>query len=236
MPAVIIINQPTKPPGGLGTSRDDLVTGLVVTATNNTAEGTYLWTLLDVPIRSALIRGTTGIAAAFTFTPDVKGTYRLALQVNGSAVPADNAVNFGAVLSFGAKTLGWRYLGAGESNNEDNIVKAGLGFPSNINPRGWATEQDLEQEQTELAAYEIANAVTVSPGIGPGLDRVVRLDPNTGKFDPSVVPGGAGDLNFSYKTVVAASTITIPNNQQMLVSGGMTVDGTVNLFGEIVLI
>ena len=236
MPAVIIINQVTRPPGGLGTSRDDLVTGLVVTATNNTAEGTYLWTLLDVPIRSALVRGTTGIAASFTFTPDVKGTYRLSLQVNGSTIPADNAKNFGAVLSFGPKTLGWRYLGAGESNDEDNIVKPSLGFPSNINPRGWATEQDLEQEQAELAAYEIANAVTVSPGICQGLDRVVRLDPTTGKFDPSVVPGAGNDSNFSYKTVIAASTITIPSNQQMLVSGGLTVDGTINLFGEIVLI
>lgn len=235
MPANIIVNQLTKPPGFPGISRDDLSTALVVTATNNTVEGSYLWTLADVPIRSALIRGTQGTSAAFTFTPDVKGTYRLTLQVNGSTLPADNFVAFGAVLSFGPKTMGWRYLGAGESNNEDNITKPGLNLPGNVNVRGWATDRDLQLEDTELAAYEVANAVTVSPG--PGNDNVVRLDPGTGKFDPSVIPGvGAGSDNFSYKLVAPLVTITIPGNQQMLVHGGMTVDGTVNLFGEIVLL
>ena len=48
--------------------------------------------------------------------------------------------------------------------------------------------------------------------------------------------GGGGVDNFSYKTVIAASQITIPVNQQMIVSGGFEVDGTVNLFGEIILL
>lgn len=42
--------------------------------------------------------------------------------------------------------------------------------------------------------------------------------------------------NFSFKTVVVNSVLTIPVNQQMLVSGGFNVLGTVNLFGEIVLL
>jgi len=118
----------------------------------------------------------------------VKGTYVVSLQVNGSALAADNAESFCAIVTSGAKTLGWRYLGAQEKNQADNQVKAGLGFPSNINTRGWATERDLQLEQTELAAYEAANAVLVSPGIGVGLDRFVRLDATTGILDPSVLP------------------------------------------------
>lgn len=236
MPAQIIFNQPTKPAGLPGKSRDDLATGLVVTATNSTAEGSYLWTLTDVPIRSALIRGTQGTFPTFTFTPDVKGTYRLTLQVNGSTLPSENDAAFGAVLSFGPKTMAWRYLGAGENDQEDNIDKPGLNFPGNTNARGWATARDLQLEDTELAAYEVANAVTVSPG--PGADNVVRLNPVTGKFDPSVIPGGSGGGpdNFSYKRVAPAVTITVPVDQQMLVHGGLVVDGTITLLGEIVLL
>lgn len=236
MPASIIINQVTRPPGSPALSRDDLVISQVVTLTNNTVEGSYLWTLLDVPIRSVLIRGTTGIFPSFTFTPDVKGTYRVSLQVNGSTLPVDNQILFGAVLSFGAKAMAWRYLGAGEANLEDNVLKPGLGFIGDVNPRGWATERDLQLEDTELAAFEVANAVTVSPG--PGLDRMARLDPATGQFDPSLIPGGGGSGtdNFSYKLVTSTTTVTIPANQQMLVHGGLTVDGQINLFGEIVLL
>ncbi len=190
MPAQIILNQPTKPPGGIGKGRRDLATGLVVTATNNTVEGSYLWTLTDAPIRSALVRGTTGTSAAFTFTPDVKGTYVLTLQVNGSTLTADNEQTFGAVVSFGAKTLGWRYLGAGEQDQADNINYPGLGFPGNTNTRGWATERDIELEQTETATYDVLNAATVSPGLG--LDSLTRINPATGRLDPSLIPAATG--------------------------------------------
>jgi hypothetical protein len=95
------------------------------------------------------------------------------------------------VVTFASKTLGWRYLAAFEQNQDDNQVKAGLGFPGNVNIRGWSTERDLQLEQVELAAYEVANAVVVSPGAGAGLDRLVQLDETTGLFDPSVLPGTA---------------------------------------------
>lgn len=48
--------------------------------------------------------------------------------------------------------------------------------------------------------------------------------------------GPGGLENFSYKTVIATKTLLIPQYQQMIVSGGMTVDGTVILNGEITLI
>jgi hypothetical protein len=167
-----------------------------------------------------LVRGTTGSGATFGFTPDVKGTYRVTLQVNGSSFPSDNDVIFGAVLSFGPKSMGWRYLAAGEADNEDNSLKPGLGFPGNINVRGWATENDLNREQQELAAYEVANAVVVSPGIGN--DNLVHLDTLTGKLDPSVVPGGS-----------SLGTLTGATNEQETVLGLKRVIGGMQLDGSL---
>lgn len=191
MPASIIFDQVTKSAGIAGDAREDFDTALLVTCSNATGESSYLWTLIDVPIRSALVRGTTTVTATFSFTPDVKGTYLVTLQVNGSPLTSDNAESFCAVVTFAAKALGWRYLAALEQNQDDNQLKAGLGFPGDLNTRGWATERDLQMEQTELAAYEVANAVVVSPGAGAGLDRLVQLDETTGLFDPSVLPGAA---------------------------------------------
>lgn len=48
--------------------------------------------------------------------------------------------------------------------------------------------------------------------------------------------GPGGLENFSYKTVIPSKTLLIPKYQQMIVSGGFEVDGTVILAGEIVLI
>lgn len=221
MPATITVNQVSKPAGVAGRSRDDLDVGLLVTCSNTTAESTYAWTLVDVPIRSALVRGMTGTGATFAFTPDVKGTYRITLRVNGSEFPSDNDVIFGAVLSFGDKTLGWRYLAAGEADNEDNTVKTGLGFPGDINPRGWATENDLNREQQELAAYEVANAVVVSPG--PGTDNLVKLDSLTGQLDPTVIPSD-GDSGPSTITGATNEQETVLGLQRVI--GGFTLDGS----------
>lgn len=204
MPAQITINQVTRPPGVVNTSRSDLVVGQVVTCSNATAEGSYLWTLTDVPIRSALVRGSTATTPTFTFTPDVKGSYRVTLQVNGSLFPADTQTLFGAVLSFGSKTLGWRYFASGEANNEDNQTYVGLGFPGNVNPRGWSTQEDLEREQVETATWEVQNAVITTPG--PGTNNLVRIDPVTGQIDPSLVSTGPG----SSASVVSGITFTVP--------------------------
>jgi len=190
MPALILIDQIPKPPAVANQSRRDLDAGVLVTCSNQVPATSYLWTLVDVPIRSALVRGTTGASPTFTFTPDVKGTYVIELEVDGGAAPTDTVQRFGAVESFGAKALGWRYLGAGETDEEDNQEYLGLGFSGDINPRGWATPRDLQMEETEESVWETQNAAVVSPGLGD--DRLVKLDSATGKLDPSVVPVSPG--------------------------------------------
>ena len=188
MPASIIFNQPTTPAGVAGKARNDIVIGQPVTCTNSTVATTYLWTLLDAPIRSALTRGLTVTTASFSFTPDVKGTYLVSLRVNGSAFTTDNATSFVAVLS---ADLGWRYLGAGEER-VDNTTKTGLGFPGNVNTRGWATDRDLQLEETEAVIVDVNDAVVVSPGLGTS--NLVRIDLATGQIDPTLIPGGASGV------------------------------------------
>lgn len=58
---------------------------------------------------------------------------------------------------------------------------------------------------------------------------------NTGESGNVFEDGGGGD-NFSYKKVVATKTVRIPTNQQMIVKGGITIDGTLILDGELELI
>src|SRR5690606_10838935 len=120
-----------------------------------------------------LTRGATGVNPTFTFTPDVKGTYLVRLQVNGSSDPADNGSTYFAIHSFGSKALGWRYKAQGETA-EDNETYPGLGFPSDVNPRGWATDEDLVYEDLEEAVWEIQNALTSYAGL---TSRIVMTNP-----------------------------------------------------------
>jgi hypothetical protein len=188
MPASIIFNQPGTPAGVAGKARSDFIISppTLVTCTNSTVETSYAWELVDVPIRSALVRGSAGVGASFTFTPDVKGTYLVKLTVNGSPFSTDTARSFCAVLSTGA---GWRYKAAGETE-EDNQTYTGLGFPSNINTRGWATDEDLTYEEIEVAVTAVQNAVVTSPG--PGTAPLAKLNTATGKFDTTVIPLTSG--------------------------------------------
>lgn len=48
--------------------------------------------------------------------------------------------------------------------------------------------------------------------------------------------GGGGVENFSYKVIPSGKSVTIPQNQQMVVSGGFTLNGELILEGELSLI
>jgi len=225
MAAAILINQTTRPAGVLGVARDDGVIDQVVTCSSGTVAASYLWVLVDVPIRSGLTRGTVGVGSTFTFTPDIKGTYLVSLQLNGSSLAGDNAQNFIAIKSFGIWTRAWRYLAAREQNI-DNILRPGLGFPGNVNTRGWATNEDLIFEEIEEATARVLTAVTTSPGAG--VDALVKLDPITGQFDPSVV---ATPVSFARWHVPAAQVVNVPTDHEYLVSGPLVLEAgaTINL-------
>jgi hypothetical protein len=117
--------------------------------------------------------------------------------------------------------MAWRYPGHTETL-EDNQDYPGLGFPGDVNPRGWATNDDLILEDTEEAVARVTNAVVVSPGAG--FDSLVKLDTATGQFDPSVIPGGVSGLGFPRFRLPTGVTITVPEDFQYLVKGPLTVD------------
>jgi len=66
----------------------------------------------------------------------------------------------------------------------------------------------------------VLTAVTVSPGLGP--DALVKLDPGTGKFDPSVIPG-AGSIGIKYHLLIT-DAIVVPTDFQYLVQGAILID------------
>jgi len=185
MPANIVFTQnghSSSPGAAL-----EVEPGLPVVCSNTTAASIYVWTLADVPIRSSLVRGTKVSAATFAFTPDVKGTYLVSLQVNNSKNAEDNASGFCAILS---EQMGWRYRAAGEANEDIGRINDfngnSLGFPNDINERGWATEDDLEREQVEDTVYQVRSAVEVGGGTtGPTLVRTSAL---SGVLHTSLIP------------------------------------------------
>ncbi len=57
------------------------------------------------------------------------------------------------------------------------------------------------------------------------------------KVNPIIRNGSGGSPdNFSWKTVPPAATVIVPQFQQMIVVGGIEVDGTLDLIGELVLL
>lgn len=231
MPASIIFDQTGASAGVAGQARNDFDVGIEVTCSNATVATSYLWTLVDVPIRSALTRGLIGTSATFAFTPDVKGTYVVTLRINGSFFIPDNAKSFCAVLS---TELGWRYKGAREGT-EDNILYAGLGFTGNINTRGWATPDDLEREEIEAAVYVVQNAVSVGPSTG---GQLVFTDSGTGIVDSSLLPAtlqltsSAPEDVTKATAVIGVATTAARSDHKHNVSTAVPVDvGTANSEG-----
>jgi len=57
------------------------------------------------------------------------------------------------------------------------------------------------------------------------------------KLNPLIRNGGGsgGTDNFSWKTIPTGATVTIPQYQQMIVIGGLELDGTLDMIGELML-
>ncbi len=186
MPASIVFKQgsSTSPAGVARLVEKDVP----VLCTSATPASIYLWKLVDVPIRSGVSRDLSSTTDSFTFTPDVPGTYLVSLKVNNSNAAADTAISFCAVRTSGEGRMGWRYRAAGEAE-EDSITThdfdgVDLGFANSKNPRGWATEDDLEREQVENAVYRVTQATSLAAD--PGYPSLVAVNPATGRIHSSL--------------------------------------------------
>lgn len=125
--AIIAIDQdrpgPTVSTGTAGVARKDLWVGQVVNPRNTTTGNTNpQWTLLDKPFGSAatLSGATTNTCS---FTPDLPGSYRLQLVVNGGG-PGNSHIIIAACTYDVAGVLverGWRLPALYEGPNENNF-------------------------------------------------------------------------------------------------------------------
>jgi len=107
------------------------------------------------------------------------------------------------------------------------------------------TEQGLLTEQTRLYLLELREVVEES---GAGIQSIVEGDDigvdNTDPDNPIVSYTGTDftdiiaqlQKTFSWKFIPADENITIADTQQMVVVDGITIDGTLDIEGEIALI
>lgn len=56
------------------------------------------------------------------------------------------------------------------------------------------------------------------------------------KTEAQGASSGGGENNFGYTEILSSETLTIPVRQQMILAGGLTLDGTLVLGGELILI
>jgi len=107
---------------GVAGSNPDLPLNTPVALTNATAEGSYLWSIVDQPDGAAdALSGTT--SPSVTFTPRKEGTYLLRLEVNGD--PAQSNQVIAAVRQLKTRIR----IPAGSETTEAASA-----------PRGWATD------------------------------------------------------------------------------------------------
>jgi len=130
--AVIVIDQTTGAgPGTPGVARNDLWELQEVTLhVGTTGNTTYQWDLLNRPAGS-IAEITNPLSETATFVPDMVGTYRLRLVVNGGG--AGNVQILVARVRYDStgalKNRGWAYPAVGEQEGENN-------YPGN--ERSWS--------------------------------------------------------------------------------------------------
>lgn len=194
--ARIVIDQATRPPGVAGVSRDDGVTGQVVTLRNadntniSANTGGWLWVLFKPRASAAVLSSPT--SPSCTFTPDVDGTYRVELYVNEKQKPSQKARAAFAVKSIG----GFRYPAQGESI-EANWTSSYTLAP---NETGWWESID-EILRSGQAAIDGSTITVVTEA---GLPQSRRLQVGAGL---SLVDGGpGGDITLDAPTAGPAGT------------------------------
>lgn len=61
----------------------------------------------------------------------------------------------------------------------------------------------------------------------------IRFNPFTNTFDFVGTGGSSSPDNFSYQRIETGETVTIPTNQEMIVDGPVTLDGTLVVDGVV---
>ena len=172
----------------IGASRDDLVAGDVVTVNSVDAATTYNWALVFIPEGStAAFSGDPTAASPGDFTVDLEGPYLVRL-VTDLTLPTISTqyVRLRALTT----KLGLRLAAAGERRDGTGII------PVDIDPGGWADEQNANLQSLELLAGTVTvhdegapvNQAGILDFVGGG---VVATTPVLGTARVTI-PGGFG--------------------------------------------
>lgn len=125
------------------TSRDDLISGDVVTVTSIDGASTYNWTLVYVPEGSlATFSGSATAMSPGSFTVDLVGPYLVRLVVDAGLGTED--VQYVRLRALTTK-LGLCLVAAGERRDGTGII------PVDVDPTGWADEQNKNLQLLEDA-------------------------------------------------------------------------------------
>lgn len=200
--AVIVADQSAGAGAGSpGVARNDLwqarAVSLYLGVAGNT---TYLWELLSKPTGSATAL-TSSTASTSGFTPDLVGTYRVRLTVNGGGpgnvqtrVYRCRFDNSGVVAS-----RGWATPAYGETASEANYDGNAIGY-------GEVFETILADVRTALGTvglyYEIPLSVADAASSLTGYRRVSAIHLDLSKYAATI---GALTRRIRIKAVVSAS-------------------------------
>jgi hypothetical protein len=188
--------------GNVGAAATSLIgaTGASVTASNggdDTQNKTWTYTMIDVPLGSAVPTGVvqSGAAPTFSWTPDVTGGYYLQLGTVGN----DNSQALDA-RSFGVVRPSGRYIPAFMS------PAAGNNFAGQL--RGWA-------KYLEVWLIYLDGLVSIPPFTNANLGQVLTVTAGpTVNWAPASGGGGGGTAVFpaSGPVINGPQTVNTPAN------------------------
>lgn len=208
MPSSVIVITQNAVAGTAGRSRDDLVTGLSVTLTNNDNTGVYShrWFLLDIPTGSAATLNNS-TSAVCTFVPDVEGTYRIQLSVNEGNISGQTQVRLAAVRN----TDGTRYFAYAEKGEEINWLIDG-----DVNERGRVRDHELWLAVSAASRASLNNIFEVDFSAQSTQDFVASGD------DVYTIDG----TDWTVENTPAAGTFRVRANQGIEWAAAISTAGT----------
>lgn len=200
-------------------SRDDLVSGDVVTLTSLDAASTYNWSIVFAPQdvagnpSTATFSGSATAVSPGVFTVDHDGAYLIRLIVDAGLATEDTQyVRLRALTSDLSLTL----VSAGERRDGTGII------PVDVDTEGWANEQNfnlLKLEQAVVAAGAFVWEVTPVAVNHIAADREFVLV--TADTVEVTLPAAANNLRVAVKTAVVPVDIQVKT-----AAPGVLIDGT----------
>jgi hypothetical protein len=200
MAAQITIDQPSGAGAGTpGESRSDIWLSQQVDLTSSGTGSTYLWEVLDRPPGSTAPLNNPATSVA-DITPDVAGSYRIRLTVDGGGSGnITTRIVRARYTSTGILThRGWAPPAVEENDDEDN---------EGGNTRGWAPEwetivTDIDAALTTLV-YRPASGVNAGHVFDDwatlyetflGIEGPVEIEIDDSVTSPATIPAGTWDM------------------------------------------